>query len=97
MTFRLWHAKPDSLCRPPLVVLGSERIELLQSAAEELHIPLVTQIPTSGDYVLAVAPPSPIPPNTPAHIPIVDATAPDLVHRIEAALLYIQALNQIKK
>jgi hypothetical protein len=97
MTFRLWPIKPDAPCVPPLVALGPECIESLRSAANELRIPLVSQIPSSGDYVLALIPPSPIPPDTPAHIPVIDATAPDLVHRIEAALLYIQAHHKIKQ
>ncbi len=97
MTFRLWPPKPPHENATPLVVLSDEYGDNLRLAAARMRVPVVTQIPASGDFVLALSPTQSIPANVPAHIPTIDSSSPDIPRLIEAALLYLEAHHRIKK
>ncbi len=97
MTFRLWPPKQPPGQVPPLVVLTDENSAKLRQAAALMNVPVVTEIPASGDFIVALSPSQSMPANIPAHIPTIDPGAADTPRLIEAALLYLEAHHRIKK
>ncbi len=80
---------------PPLVALGFPDPSTLRAAAAHARLPFFTTLPASGDYIVALAPGHP-PLDLPSHIPVIHSLE-DLPHRLEQALLYLQAHRGIKR
>lgn len=80
---------------PPLVALGFADPSVLRAAAAQARLPFLTTLPTSGDFIVALAPGEPLP-ALPSHIPVLSSLE-DLPQRVEQALLYLQAHRGIKR
>jgi hypothetical protein len=80
---------------PPLVALGFADPAVLRAAAAQARLPFFTSLPSTGDFIVALAPGQPLP-ALPSHIPVIHSLE-DLPHRLEQALLYLQAHRGIRR